>query len=55
MYWGRKELETINWVDLSDSKKAKLLEQVRANLQQQIAEEKLFKYASKILAKHGIS
>ena len=48
-------METINWFDLSDSQKAKLLEQVKAHLQQQIAEAKLAKYALTILAKHGIS
>jgi hypothetical protein len=55
MHRGRKGMETINWFDLSDSQKAKLLEQVKAHLQQQIAEAKLAKYALTILAKHGIS
>lgn len=37
------ETKTINWLDLSGSQKAALLEQVRIYLQQQISEAKLRK------------
>lgn len=48
------ETQTINWLDLSDSQKAKVLERARTYLQQQIAEAKLCKSAVTVLHKHGI-
>jgi len=47
------EKQTINFLDLSDSQKAKVLEQARTHLQQQIAEAKLQKTVETILTKHG--
>jgi len=46
--------EKINWLDLTDSQKAKVLEQARAILHEQIEEAKSMKTVSVILEKHGI-
>jgi hypothetical protein len=46
--------QTINWLDLSDSQKAKVLEQVGIYLQQQISEAKLSKSVITVLQKYGI-
>ena len=53
---GERQMETqkINWLDLSDSQKAKVLERARTYLQQQIAEAKLCKSVIAVLHKHGI-
>ncbi|MGD0996681.1 MAG: hypothetical protein ABR909_14315 [Candidatus Bathyarchaeia archaeon] len=48
------ETQTINWLNLSDSQKAKVLEQARTYLQQQIAEAKLRKSIITVLTNHGI-
>ncbi len=53
---GKIEMDkvTVNLLELSDSQKTEFLEQVRAYLQQQIAEAKLRKSVTTVLIKHGI-
>ncbi len=48
------EPQRINWLDLSDSQKATVLEQARTYLRQQIIEAKLVKYVITILHKHEL-
>ena len=48
------ETQTINWLELSDSQKAKALEQARTYLNQQIAEAKLCKSAVIVLQKYKL-
>lgn len=48
------ETQRINWLGLSDSQKAKVLEQARAYLKQQVAEEKFSKSVATVLDKHGL-
>ena len=43
-----------NWFDLTDSQKAKMLEQSRASLHEQMEEAKRMKVVLAILEKHGI-
>jgi predicted Fe-S protein YdhL (DUF1289 family) len=46
------ETQRINWLELSDTQKATVLEQAKAYLQQQIAEAKFSKSAMTVLQKY---
>ncbi len=48
------ETQKINWLDLTDSQKANVLEQARAYLHEQIEEAKISKTVKAVLDKHGI-
>jgi predicted Fe-S protein YdhL (DUF1289 family) len=48
------ETQTINWLELSDSQKAKVLEKVRTYLQQQIAEAEHCESVTTVLHKHEL-
>jgi hypothetical protein len=53
---GERQMETqkINWLDLSDSQKAIVLEQARTYLRQQVAEAKFGKSILNVLHKHEL-
>ena len=46
--------QKINWFDLTDSQKAKVLEQTRDSLHEQIEEAKRMKVVFVILKKHDL-
>jgi predicted Fe-S protein YdhL (DUF1289 family) len=48
------ETQAINWLELSDSQKAKVLEQARTYLQQQIAEAERCDSVMAVLHKHEL-
>jgi len=48
------ESQKINWDELTESQKVNVLENARAYLNQRKEEEKMFKSAIAVLAKHGI-
>ncbi len=50
----REEKQAINWLELSDSQKAIVLEQAKTFLHQQMEEAKLSKQVIIVLTKHGL-
>jgi hypothetical protein len=44
----------INWFDLTDSQKAKVLEQARASINEQREEAKRIKVVFMVMEKHGL-
>ncbi len=48
------ETQKVNWLDLTDSQKANVLEQARAYLHQQIEEAKVSENVKAVLNKHGL-
>ena len=46
--------QKVNWLDLTDSQKAKVLEQARASLHEQVEEAKSMKKVFAVLEKHGL-
>ena len=48
------EMQKVNWLDLTDSQKEKVLEQAKTYLRQQITEAKFSKSVEAILDKHGL-
>ena len=49
-----KEMQKVNWLDLTDSQKEKVLEQAKTYLHQQIAEAEFSKYVMAVLERHGL-
>jgi predicted Fe-S protein YdhL (DUF1289 family) len=48
------ETQKVNWLELTDSQKANVLEQVKAYLHEQIEEAKISKTAVAVLNKHDL-
>jgi len=53
---GKELLETqkVNWLDLTDSQKEKVLAQTKAYLRQQVMDAKISKHVMAVLDKHDI-